>query len=136
MVKNKKYKMDYTICYRNIQCNVVYKLGFIEYQDIRVEDIDEEIQYCRDTKEYIQRFVEFIKDNVIRKYKDLDKIRIRVKCFDKQNSIHRFVATIADIIKQLLHIQDNIEMYKSILVYVFYGEERVFVGHLNFTDLL
>ena len=128
--------MDYTICYRNMQCNVVYKLGFIEYQDIRVEDLQEEIQYCRDIKDYIQRFVEFIKDNVIRKYKDLDKIRIRVKLFDKQNSIHRFVAAIADIIKQLLQIQDNIEMYKSILVYVFYGEERVFIGHVNFTGLL
>jgi len=101
-----------------------------------VEDLHEEIQYCRDTNEYIKRFVEFIKENVIRKYKDLDKIRIRVKMFDKNNIIHRFMVNVVDIIRDLMHIKDKIDFYKSIYVSVYNGHERVFTGQINFTGLI
>jgi hypothetical protein len=101
-----------------------------------VEDLHEEIQYCRDTIEYIKRFVEFIKENVIRKYKDLDNISIRVKMFDKNNIIHRFMVNVVNTIKDLMHIKDKIDFYKSIYVSVYNGDERVFTGQINFTGLI
>jgi hypothetical protein len=80
--------------------------------------------------------VEFIKENVIRKYKDLDKISIHVQMFDKNNIIHRFVINVINIMRDLMHIKDKIDFYKSICVSVYNNNHYVFTGQINFTGLI
>ena len=127
--------MNYTICYRHVKSKVTYKFGFLEHDLMKVEDLHNEICYCKNTVEYIKRFVEFIKENVVRKYKYLYGITFTVETFDKNNILHRLIVNVVDLLKELLRIKHEINLYESVVVNVYYGNKHVFMGQINFTGL-
>ena len=55
--------------------------------------------------------------------------------FDKNNLIHKIIIVIANMMKNLLKIQDKVNIYKSIIVVIEYEDQIVFMGDLNFTGL-
>jgi hypothetical protein len=127
--------MNYTICYRHMQSKVSYKFGFFDHELIKIEDLHEEMGYCKNTGDYIKRFVEFLKECVIRKYKYLDAITFTMKTFDRNNIMHRLIVNVVDLLKQMLRIKDKIDLYESVVVDVYYGNKHVFTGQINFTGL-
>lgn len=61
------------ICYEEIQCKLHWKYKSLLKDDtvINVTDIEREINYCHDSTQYIMRFIEMLKDKVIRLLHDL-----------------------------------------------------------------
>jgi hypothetical protein len=120
-------------------CNVRYNWSFfnneINEDDIKLYNLEKEIIYCKNDVDYIRTFIEHIKDKVIKKCKNLNSVNIILSIFDKNNIIHRLMVVITTMMHNLLKIKQKKNFYKSIIVFVEYEGQPVFVGDLNFTGL-
>jgi hypothetical protein len=97
--------------------------------------LEKEIIYCKNDVDYIRTFIEHIKDKVIKKCKNLNSVNIILCIFDKNNIIHRLMVVITNMMINLLKIKGKKDFYKSIIVFVEYEGQQVFMGDLNFTGL-
>ena len=93
------------------------------------------VQRCKNDVDYIQEFIEHIKEKVIRKCKNLPSVKIMLATFDKNNLMHKIIIVIANMMKNLLKIKEKVNIYKSIFVVIKYEDQLVFMGDLNFTGL-
>jgi hypothetical protein len=82
------------ICYQQIhyRLNWQYK-SFLkdDFEIIKVSDIEREINYCYDSTQYIMRFIEMLKDRVIKLLRNLNQVKIMIGIFDKNNILHRLM---------------------------------------------
>ncbi len=124
---------------RRISCNFQYNLNFfkneINEDDIRVDNLEQEKLYFKNDVDYINGFIEHIKERVIKKCKNLNSVKIMLATFDKNNLIHKIMVAVANVMKKMLKIREKVDMYKSIFVVIEYEGERVFMGELNFTRI-
>ena len=124
---------------KTASCDVRYNMSFFKNEinetDIKVDNLKKEIIYCKNDIEYINRFIEHIKETVIKKCKNLNSVKIMLATFDKNNLIHKIIIVIANIIKNLLKIKEKVNIYKSIFVVIEYECQTVFMGELNFAEL-
>ena len=120
-------------------CDVCYNMSFLQNEinetDIKVDNLKKEIIYCKNDIEYINRFIEHIKDTVIKKCKNLNSVKIMLATFDKNNLIHKIIIVIANMMKNLLKIKEKVNIYKSIFVVIEYECQTVFMGELNLAEL-
>jgi len=120
-------------------CNVRYNQDFFKNEineyDIKLDNLEKEIIYCKNDVDYIKNFIEHIKERVIKKCKILSSVKITLATFDKNNLIHKIIIVIANMMKNLLKIKENVNIYKSIFVVIEYEGQTVFMGDLNFTGL-
>ena len=124
---------------KRVSCNCQYKWGFFKNEiyedDITLDNLEKEIIYCKNDIDYIKKFIEHIKERVIKKCKNLSSVKIMLATFDKNNVIHKIIIVIANMMKNLLKIKEKVNMYKSIFVIIEYEGRIVFTGNLNFTGL-
>jgi hypothetical protein len=124
---------------KRISCNCQYKWGFFKNEiyenDITLENLEKEVIYCKNDIDYIKRFIEHIKEKVIKKCKNLNSVKIMLATFDKNNLFHKMIIVIANMMKNLLKIQEKVNMYKSVFVVIEYEGQTVFMGSVNFTGL-
>lgn len=106
-----------------------YNALLTNYEITEVKDIWYEKGRCYSIEQYIKKFVECVKEKVIRKFPDLHKIEIKYGAFDKNNSFHRFVINAAKLITKK---NKNKNYYKSIIIEIEYQGINVFFGSLNF----
>jgi hypothetical protein len=76
-----------------------------------------------------------MKEKVIKKCKNLSSVKIILSVFDKNNIIHKFMVVLANMMYNFLKIKEKINFYKSIIVFIEYEGQTVFIGNLNFTGL-
>jgi hypothetical protein len=124
---------------KRVSCNLKYNMNFfknkINEDDIKIDNLEKEIIYCKNDIDYIKGFIEHIKEKVIKKCKNLNSVKIILATFDKNNLIHKIIIFVANIMKNLLKIKDKVNIYKSIIVVIEYEGQTVFIGDLNFTGL-
>ena len=120
---------------RNISCKVYYKEGFFDYEVSKLDNIKEEKLYFKNCDNYIRSFIEHIKNNVIKKLKNLNLVQIYLAIFDENNILHRFIVTISNMIQDLLKYKEKICFKKSVFVYVTYENNIVFTGNISFKGL-
>jgi hypothetical protein len=119
----------------NFRYNIsVFKNVFNEH-DIKVDNIEKEIIYCRNEVDYIKGFIDHIKERVIKKCKNLSSVKIMLATFDKNNMMHKIMIFISDMMKKLLQIKEKVNIYESIIIIIEYEEQTAFIGELNFTGL-
>ena len=120
-------------------CNFQYNRSFfkneINESDIKLDNLEKEIFYCKNDVEYMRSFIEHIKERVIKKCKNLNSVKIMLATFDKNNLIHKIMIVVTTMMKNLLKIKEKINYYKSIIVLIEYEGQLVFMGGLNFTGL-
>jgi hypothetical protein len=118
-------------------CNFRYNRSFfkneINEDDIKLDNLEKEIFYCKNDVEYIRNFIEHIKEKVIKKCKNLSSVKIMLATFDKNNIIHKIMIVITNMMRNLLKMKEKINFYKSIIVIIEYEDQIVFMGDLNFT---
>ena len=102
---------------------------------IKLENIKKEIIYCKNEVDYINGFIDHIKENVIKKCKNLNSVKNMLATIDKNNLIHKIIIVISNMIKNLLQIKEKVNEYKSIFVLIEYVGQIVFTGILSFTGL-
>ena len=127
------------ICYQEIHSMLNWKYkSFLksDFEIIKVTDIKREINYCYDSTQYIMRFIEILKDKVIRLLPNLNKVKIMIGVFDKNNILHRLIIdayyVICNILKSDLKI---INLNKTIFTIVEYEGNVVFMGNISFDGI-
>ena len=73
---------------------------------------------------HINNIIDYIKDNIIKNYPNLNNIKIKIELFNKNSLIHKFII---DIINRL-----NINLYqydRLILIYIYNNDDIIFVGN-------
>uniref|UniRef100_A0A6C0BEB8 Uncharacterized protein n=1 Tax=viral metagenome TaxID=1070528 RepID=A0A6C0BEB8_9ZZZZ len=129
----KGFKIQTTSC--NFNYNKSFFKNDIDKSDIRLNNIQKEILYCKSDVDYIRAFIDYIKETVIKKCQKLKSVKIILSTFDKNNLIHKIIIVVTNMVKDLLKIKEKINHYKSIFVVVEYEDKAIFVGDLNFTGL-
>lgn len=126
-------------CVKKVSCNVRYNMSFftndINENNIQLENLEKEIIYCKNDIDYIKRFIEHIKEKVIKKCKNLSSVKIMLATFDKNNLMHKIIFVVTNMMKKLLQIKEKINIYKLICVVIEYEGAIVFTGCLNFDGL-
>jgi hypothetical protein len=124
---------------KRASCDVRYSRSFFQTEpdenDIRLTNIEKELIYCKNDVDYIKRFIEHIKDKVIKKCKNLNSVKIMLATFDKNNLFHKMIVVIANMMQKILQIEERANIYKSIFVVIEYEGQNVFMGGLNFSGL-
>jgi hypothetical protein len=124
---------------KRVSCNFRYNKSFfkneINEDDIKLDNLEKEIIYCKNDVDYIRCFIENIKERVIKKCKNLSSVKIILATFDKNNTIHKLMVVITNMLWNLLKINEKINLYKSIIVSIEYEGQQIFMGGLNFTGL-
>lgn len=126
------------IYYERLSCkvNIKFVTTLNDDFDIKVENIKREFGKCYGSDEYINQFIEVIKDNVIRKLPQLNKVQFIIGVFDKNNIFHRIMIKTIDIIASILKLErKKINWYKNIIVQVKYDGNEVFIGSLDFEGI-
>jgi hypothetical protein len=124
---------------KRASCNVRYNMSFfkndINEDDIKLDNLEKEIIYCKNDVDYIKGFIEHIKERVIKKCKNLTSVKIMLATFDKNNLMHKIIIVISNMMKKLLQIKEKVNIYESIFVVIEYENQIIFTGGLNFTGL-
>ena len=111
---------------------------FINKYDYQVSDVNIiKYQICKfsNTNKYINTEINYIKDNIIKNCKNLKLVKIYINIYDKNNIIHRFILSVSNIISDLLKIKENINVYKSIFIFIMYENKILFCGNLDFAHI-
>jgi hypothetical protein len=126
------------ICYESLHCKVNFKYKTVlkdDFEIIDLKDIERERRFCYGEEQYIKGFIEVMKERVIKKLPELNKVKIILGIFDKNNMWHRFMITTAQMLFKILKIERKINYFKSIIVLIKYENEVVFTGDLNFEGI-
>lgn len=127
------------IYYEKLSCNINIKYittlsDNIDSKDVK--DIKREFGHCYGSDEYIKQFIETIKEKVIRKLPELNKVEFILGAFDKNNIFHRIILKTVDIMLCILKLErKKIDWYKTIIIMVKYEGKEVFIGSLNFEGI-
>jgi hypothetical protein len=115
-----------------------YKTSFpMSAEIIKLEDLYYGKEYCYGIDNYIKKFIEVIKDKVIRYLPNLKKVQIILGVFDNNNLFHHIIILVYNMMTKILKKElININLYKSIFVIIKYEGEQVFMGSLNFDRII
>ena len=119
----------------NFRYNMSFFKNVLNEHDIKLDNIEKEIIYCKNEVDYIKGFIDHIKERVIKKCKNLSSVKIMLATFDKNNMMHKIMIFISDMMTKLLQIKKKVNIYESIIVIIEYEGQTAFIGELNFTGL-
>ena len=118
-----------------LTCNVHYKETFLDYQVNKITNIKNEKEYYINDIQYIKRFIEFIKQNIIKKLPNLNLVKVELNIYDKDNLLHSFIIKITNIICELQNIKLKLNLNKMIFVNIKYDNHVVFLSLIDFNHL-
>lgn len=102
-----------------------------------MEDVEREIIYCKNEEDYIRCFVEGIKENIIRKFNNLNKVKIIISIIDDNNIYHKIISTVRCMMSEFLKLKIiNNNIQKSIFIIIYYEEKKVFLGSISFEGII
>lgn len=123
---------------KRASCDVRYNMSFfrdVNADDIKLDNLEKEIIYCKNDVDYIKRFIEHIKEKVIKKCKNLNSVKVMLATFDKNNLMHRIIVVVTNMLQNVLKINEKVNMYKSVFVVIEYEGRVVFTGCVNFAGI-
>ena len=124
---------------RRASCHFQYNPSFFQTEvnenNVKVDNLERDTIYCKNDVDYINKFIEYIKDKVIKNCKNLGSVNIILATFDRNNIFHKIIVVVANTVRSLLKIKEKINIYKSIFVLIEYENQPVFMGNLNFNGL-
>lgn len=127
------------ICYEELHYKLQWKYKSLLKDDfviINTTDIEREINYCNDSTQYIMRFIEMLKHRVIRLLPNLNKVKINIGIFDKDNILHRLIVGAYYVVCNILR-KETIKksFYKTIFTIIEYEDNIVFMGAISFDGI-
>jgi len=127
------------ICYENIYSKVHWKYKSSlkdNYEIINISDIEREINYCKDSNQYIMTFIEMLKHRVIRLLPNLNKVKIMIGVYDEDNILHRLMIGAYYVICNMLRREIKIKnFYRTIFTIIEYEGQIVFMGNISFDGI-
>lgn len=108
-----------------------------DFEIIKLEDVWREESYCYGVEQYIKKFVEVMKERVIRYLPELEKVHVILMTLDRNNLLHRLIISVTDMMIKILNLKARkIDHYKSVFVVIKYEGKNVFLGNLSFQGLV
>ena len=127
------------IYYETISYKVKCKFNSYNMRDdVKIDELTNivrEKSYCYGSDQYIKRFIEQLKEQVIKKLPVLNSVQIKIGIIDKYNIWHRFIIATTEMLFHILKINKKYNYYKSIFVIIFYEDKIVFTGSINFEGI-
>lgn len=127
------------IHYESFHCNIHLKCNSSffgnDYEVIKISDLEKELGYCYGSKQYIMRFIEILKNRVIRFLPDLNKVKIMLGLFDKNNVLHNIIIEIYCLINGMIKKEIEKYFYKTIFTIIEYKGKIVFIGNISFNGI-
>ena len=115
---------------------VISKVNYdYDYQINDVKIIKYQIEKFKNTDQYINIMINYIKDNIIKFLQNLKLVKIYMNICDQKNIIHRFIISVSNIIADLLNLKETLNFNKSIFIFIIYENKLVFSGNLDFSHL-
>ena len=112
------------------QVDVYYRKIFYNYYLSKLDNIRQEKIYIKNDIDYINKYIEILKDRVIRKLPNVNLVKVELEIYDENNVLHKFIYTIQDLL-EIKKISTN----KLIVVCIKYNNEIVFFSLVDFTNL-
>ena len=106
-----------------ITCKVYHKNYTLQY-------IDKVESKIISNSQRIYLFVDYIKDNVLKKCDNLKKCIIHINAFDQDNIVHQLIVSVTTMLNDLFKY--NICLNKSIFIFVMYENNPIFIGNIGF----
>lgn len=119
-----KYKINY---HKNVYDNL--------YSIDDISSIEHFYDYCYGSEQYIKKYIEFLKENIIRGLPKLDKMKMYLSVLDKDNILHRLLVDSFTMVCKILKMNCNNNLYKTIVVAIFYENKNIFMGGINFDGI-
>jgi hypothetical protein len=97
-----------------------------------INNIDIEQRYIIKFKNeniYINYVINYIKDNIIKKYSDLKHIKIHIEIFNRDNYIHQFIVYAMNKIHNKLSYNNRYN--RLIIIYIYENDNLIFIGNVN-----
>jgi predicted transcriptional regulator len=129
------------IYYENLSCKAHWRYKTIfdydfeitDFEIIKLEDVMRENDYCYGIEQYINKFIDDMKERIIRYLPELNKVNIIFGTLDKNNLFYQLAISVREKMIEILNLKvKKIDYYKSIFVIIKYDGKIVFTGDLNF----
>jgi hypothetical protein len=109
---------------------------------------DEELQFLGEAKtpeQYFKRFIEIVKERVLKKLSDINYVKWHVKGFDETISLHYFTREVSKILEKYIkleltkkypqfvhHINNHkIDFNKTLIVEITNNDKTIFIANIN-----
>ena len=125
------------IRFRRIKYKIKYHKSVYEniYSIDNISSIEHVDDYCYGSDQYIKKYIEFLKDNIIRSLPKLNKMKMYLSVIDKDNILHRLLVDSFNMVCKILKMNCNNNLYKTIVVVIYYENKNIFVGGINFDGI-
>jgi len=112
---------------REVNCKVYASPGFWEYSVAKIENPIQHRYYFRTADEYFKHIIAKIKEDILRNVPDLRYVNIQLHAFDSSNTMHKVILTVADIVHNLLHIREHINLSRLACIIITYNNIPIFI---------
>ena len=102
----------------------------------KIKNYQRETDSCYGSDNYIKSYIRDLKEKVIRKLPELNKVIIELAIFDKENIYHQIVVNVCNMVLTLLQINEKLTFRKSVYVCIKYENNIVHVSALSFEGIL
>ena len=118
-----------------ISCNVNYNKGYIYDEICKFVNVKQKTHTFKNLNVYITHLVDHIKENVIKKYADLQSINVEISIFDNQNTTHLFIMSMNRALQNTMKCKHNFDREKyNIIIYITHENKIVFASAINLFD--
>ena len=108
-----------------------------DFEIIKLEDVWREECLCYGVDQYINSFIEVMKERVIRYLPELEKVHVILATLDRNNLLHRLIISVSEMMIKILNLKPRkIDYYKSVFVIIKYDGKNMFMGDLSFDGLV
>ena len=114
---------------------------------------DKDLQYIgesRTVEQYIQRFIEIIKDSVLKNVSDINTIKWKIKGFDETISLHFLIREVGKILEKFIKIEltkkypyyanqidkHNTNFYKTLVIEITKNNKTIFIANMSFEPFI
>jgi len=114
---------------------------------------DKELQYLGEAStliQYFKRFIELVKDHVLKKISNINSVKWNVKGFDETISLHYFVREIGKILEKFIKLEltkkykqfaydinkRNIDFNKTLVVEITNNDKTIFIANVTVEPFL
>jgi hypothetical protein len=114
---------------------------------------NKDLQYIGNAKnieDFINRFVEIVKDNVLKKVSNINSIKWNIRSFDETNGFHLFMKEVGKILEKIIKLEltkkhpyyayeinkHNINFDKTIVVEIIDNDKIIFIVNISVEQII
>jgi len=112
----------------NINATIQYFIlnnTYFIYDIIQKKQKEQKIIKFKNENMYINYLIDYIKENILKKYSNLKNLKINIEIYDKNNNIHKFILNILNYNQLKLY-----SLNKIIIIYIKEHDKIIFIGNI------